>query len=389
LLDRAKLVQSLLPLDLFGMSLEFLMYAITLFGFRIFDPIPLACRTAIEQLHSGMLVLDTQGKIVSLNPAAAVIMGSPTKRLLGRSVQELLPSGFELAGDLQVTIEAEISLGDGPEIHSYQLEASALDDWRGLAVGRLLLLHDITGQKRAQAQLVEHQRALAMLHEREQLARELHDSTGQVLGYASFQLEVIHDHIKDGQAATSAGKIAEANSQLMEAGNQLSRLSSVVEEAHADVREYILNLRSAPSDQRPFFAALRHYLDGFSQNYGIQTELSVASGVEEGRFEPGMQMQLFRIIQEALSNARKHAGASCVQVSFETRDHLVHIHIEDNGCGFDPAQMMIGGGKHFGLRFMRERAEVMGGSLQVESTPGKGTRVEVHIPGLEAKSCVS
>ena len=87
------------------------------------------------------------------------------------------------------------------------------------------------------------------------------------------------------------------------------------------VREYFLNLRLAPSDQRPFFATRQHYLDGFSQNYGIQTELAVEPGVDEGKFDPGAQMQLFRIIEEALSNARKHAGASCVQISFEMPDH--------------------------------------------------------------------
>jgi PAS domain-containing protein len=84
LLDRVHLVQSLLPFDLLGMSLEFLMYAIVLFGFRILDPIPLARQTVIQQLQSGMLVLDPQGKIVSLNPAAAAFLSSPAKSLLDR-----------------------------------------------------------------------------------------------------------------------------------------------------------------------------------------------------------------------------------------------------------------------------------------------------------------
>jgi signal transduction histidine kinase len=224
-----------------------------------------------------------------------------------------------------------------------------------------------------------------MLHEREQLARELHDSTGQVLGYAGFQLEVVHDRIMDGQAALSAGQVADVHTHLAEAGNQLTRLSSIVAEAHADVREYILDLQVAPSDQRPFFATLQHYLDGFSLNYSIQTELLVGPGVDEGKFDPEAQMQLFRVIQEALSNARKHAGASCLQVSFEKQDHLVRIRIQDNGRGFDPARAMSDGGSHFGLRFMRERAEQIGGNLRVQSATGEGTCVTLDVP-VEGKT---
>jgi signal transduction histidine kinase len=364
LLERVYFFRSVPPLDLLGMSFEFLMYAIALFGFRIFDPIPLARRTAIEQLHSGMLVLDTQGVIVSLNPAAIAILRSPAKRLLGRSIQELLPSGFELAGDLQDTIKAEISLGVDPEIRSYQLEASALNDWRGLAVGRLLLLHDVTGQKRAQAQILEQQRALATLTERERLARELHDSLGQVLGFTSLTLGAARKMIADGK--------------LEKADDHLAHLENIVAEAHADVREYILDLRIAPTRERPFFVALQSYLDGFRQNYDIQVEVSIGRGVDDSVFAPEAQVQLFRILQEAFSNARKHAGTDCLQVSFEKEDDLVRMFIQDNGRGFDPARAASEG--HFGLRFMRERAEQLGGRLRVDSAPGKGTCVVVELP---------
>jgi len=364
LLERIYLLRSVPPLDLLGMSFEFLMYAIALFGFRIFDPIPLARRTAIEQLHSGMLVLDTQGKIVSLNPAAAAILGLPAKRLLGRSIQELLPASFDLVRDLQTTVQAEISLGEGAETRSYQLAASALNDWRGLAVGRLLLLHDITDQKRAQAQLVEHQRALAMLNEREQLARELHDSLGQVLGYTTLRMEATRKLIAD-------GKLASADDHLVQ-------MEHIVADAHADVREYILDLHTAPTDQQPFFSTLQYYLDGFLKNYGIRVDLSTGAGVKDMILSPDAQMQLFRIIQEAFSNARKHAQTDCVQLSFEIIDGKLRIRIQDNGRGFDPTQ--TAGEGHFGLRFMRERVESLGGRLQVDSSPGEGVCIEVEIP---------
>jgi signal transduction histidine kinase len=424
LLVTTQAIQSDLLFGVPPIAIEYLMYAIALFGFRIFDPLPVARQTVIEQAHAGMLVLDSQGKIVSMNPVAEWILGEPAQQAKGKPVRELLPDypdgpladpgGIEIELSLPNTHTQGIpegqeyppgrtlpeghslgrtpgtlrdgagtardGVGVGPEVRCYTLAISLLNDWRGLAVGRLLMLHDVTEQKRAQTLIVDQQRALAMLHEREQLARELHDSIGQVLGYAGFQLEVVHDRINDGNSALSAGQVEDVHTHLAEAGNQLTRLISVMEEAHADMREYILNLRLTPSDQKPFFATLRHYLDGFSQNYGIQTEFSVGPGVDEGKFGPEVQMQLFRIIQEALSNARRHAAASCVQVSFEKQDPLVRIHVQDNGQGFDPALAVSDGSSHFGLRIMQERAEQMGGSLRVQSAPGAGTCIEVDVP---------
>ena len=100
--------------------------------------------------------------------------------------------------------------------------------------------------------------------------------------------------------------------------------------------------------------------------------------MEEGIFTSEAQVQLLRIIQEAFSNARKHAQASCMHLSFEREDGLVCIRIQDNGKGFEPTQAASDG--HFGLRIMRERAEQLGGHLEVNSATGMGTCVEVEIP---------
>ena len=379
LLDRLGVFHSDLPLGMFGMAVEFLMYTIALFGFRIFDPITLARQSVVAQMSDGMLVLDNQGRLDSLNPAAQTILGAPEKQLLGRSIDDLLPGQAGAREDVQPG-QVEICLPGGPGARFYQMEISALSDWRGSPVGRLVMLHDVTEQKQAQAQIIAGQRALAILKEREQLARELHDSIGQVLGYTGFQLEAVQVHVSAGQAALEAGQPAQAGKPLEQAQSQLARLSNIVAEAHADLREVILNLRLAPSEQHEFFATLQQYMHGFSQNYGIQAELTLGPGTGQASFEMGMQLQLFRIIQEALSNARKHAGASRVQVVFEKQDARLLIRIEDNGQGFDPAQVSSAGGRHLGLRFMRERAEAIGGSLQVHTAPGAGTRVELDLP---------
>lgn len=370
LLEKAHILHADLPLDTLAMAFAFLAYAIVLFRFHILDPIPLAHQTAIEQLQAGMLVLDPQGRVSSLNPAAERMLGATAGRLRGRPIEELLPACLDppLAGPGGTEIELGLPEGgqDGAGLRQYSLAVSPLKDWRGLEAGRLLLLRDVTEQKRAQAQILEQQRALAMLHEREHLARELHDSIGQVLGFASLKTEAARKLLADGK--------------LAKADDQLARLGDIMAEAHADVRETILNLRSAPTAERPFFSALQAYLDGFRQNYGVRVECSIGPQVDASVLASETQMQLFRIVQEAFSNVRKHADADCLWLSFEREDRLVRVRIRDNGRGFDPQQVAATAGSHLGLGFMAERAEQMGGVLSVTSVPGEGTCVEVQVP---------
>lgn len=367
LLDQARVLRSDLSLDAIGIAFAYVMYSIALFRFHVLNPIPLARQIVIDQMREGMIVVDHQGRVASLNPAGAAFLGLAEEQACGRLLQEVLPS-YPLLPDTNSS-EAEISLGTGSGARTYLLSPSSLKDWRGQEAGRLLLLHDVTESRQTQAQILEQQRALSMFREREQLARELHDGLGQVLGYTGLRMEATRKLLADGKLAT--------------ADDQLVKLENIIADAHADVREYILNLRTTPTGERPFFATLQYYLDGFLKNYGLRGDLSIGPGVEEGVLAPEAQVQLFRIIQEAFSNARKHAQANCVHLSFEREDGLVRIRIQDDGQGFNPDQAANEG--HFGLHIMRERAEQLGGHLQVVSTPGSGTSVDVEIP-MEGKN---
>jgi signal transduction histidine kinase len=111
--------------------------------------------------------------------------------------------------------------------------------------------------------------------------------------------------------------------------------------------------------------------------------LSVGAGVDESLLNPEAQMQLFRILQEAFSNARKHAEMDRMRASFELEDGHLCMRIQDNGKGFDPDRALAAESAHFGLRFMRERAEQLGGILLVNSAPGEGTCVVVTVPVKE------
>jgi PAS domain S-box-containing protein len=365
----------LLDLSLFVILLPWTTYAIALFAFHILDPLPFARRAVIEQMHAGVVVFDVAWRVASLNPAAETILGIHNGIARGKTWEELgsparsLPSltGSGSDRDGPAAEDPEMTFGGSAGERHYAAALSPLRDFRGLLTGHLLMLRDVTDERRAQAQVLEQQRSLAMSKERELLARELHDGIGQVLGYAGFQVASAGQLIDGGQAAAARA--------------QLDRLASVLQEAHADLRQQILDLRAAPAPHEPFVVAVRRYLEGFASNYDIQAGLVVAGELDGGALPPEAQAQLLRILQEALSNARRHSGARWVQVTLGAEGGTLRMSVEDDGCGFDLDGAVAGG--HLGLDLMRQRAAELGGGLRLESGSGAGTRVVVEVPCRE------
>jgi PAS domain S-box-containing protein len=367
LLEMLYVVRSHLPLDILGILVVFVAWAIVLFGFRILDPVPLAHRAVIAQMRDGLLVVDAEGRVASLNPAAQAMMGAPARTALGQPVRDLLPEVPNVDEDRLAagTEPVELRLGTEPQARYYLLEASTLKDVRGLTVGSLVLLHDVTEQRRAQAQILEQQRALAMLQEREQLARELHDTLGQVFAFVNTQGQTV-------RRLLSRGDVARADELV-------ARLVEVAREADIDIRESILGLRETLSE-RGLFPALAHYLWQYERHYGIRAELIVSDILTDTAFEPRVAVHLLRIVQEALTNVRKHAGARSVRVAFAVEAGQATVTVQDDGQGFDPGARDIGSGSRVGLRVMRERATEVGGTVRVDSAPGQGTCVTVEVP---------
>jgi PAS domain S-box-containing protein len=369
ILEAVGVVHSDVPLDVLVIGYLFLSYAVALFGFRILDPIALARQTVIAQIRDGMMVLDADQRVTSLNPAAQAILGMSVRSALGRPIQDLLPPYAQVAGrtfEGEASTSTEIRIGTGQDARDYVLVTSELKDWRGLGIGRLLLLRDVSDQKLAQARIVEQQRSLATLQERERLARELHDSVGQTLAAARLQASTVRMLLSRGET-TKADKA-------------LEQMAAMTVAAEADVREYLLGAKTCFSAELPFFAALREYARRFCQQYGLDVELSVSPQLESRGLDPAVEMQLLRIIQEALSNVRKHACATNAQVAFTLSGPMMQVTITDDGQGFDPKGIAARDAEGFGLQAMRERAEGLGGGLQVDSAPGQGTRVIVQAP---------
>ncbi|MBI4296553.1 MAG: GAF domain-containing protein [Chloroflexi bacterium] len=207
---------------------------------------------------------------------------------------------------------------------------------------------------------------LAILRERERIAREMHDGMAQLLGYINTQ--------------TIAVKKLLSDKRLAEAHEELTRMEEVTRSLYADVREGIVGLRIAARGSDGLLAAVREYADRYIEMSGVSVELEVCSGAEAIQLAPSADIQLIRIIQEALTNVRKHSEATRATVTFQHLGNDLKVSIVDNGRGFEPTRLPSTGWPRFGLQTMRERAEAIGGTLRLDTAPGKGTRVEIQLP---------
>lgn len=219
------------------------------------------------------------------------------------------------------------------------------------------------------AQLFSKRGAIAVLEERQRVAREVHDGLAQTLGYLNVQMGIV-DHLL-------------ASDDLAKAKAELKTMTQVTRDAYEGLRLSIMDLRTPLSPTGGLRRTLREYLQRFSLQTGIQCHFEGHRG-SAATLSPSAEVQLTRIVQEALANVKKHAPAAEVWLSVEANERLVRVVIRDNGPGFDPASVPQSG--RYGLQTMRERAEGIGGSLLIESHADAGTRLEVTIPIDEAKA---
>lgn len=215
------------------------------------------------------------------------------------------------------------------------------------------------------AQLYRQLHHMAALEERDRLARTLHDDLSQGLGYLKIKATITDELL--------------ANGQIEKAQESLIELKRVCQMLYTDVREEIFNLRTVIQERFGFFTTLQEYLSDYRTHYGLQVDLVIDNECLP-EFSPQTASQLLRIIQEALTNVRKHSAATKVRLRCSLNSDNVCIHIEDDGQGFhlDPQRQQ--NGQHYGLQIMKERAESVGGSLKLDSEPGRGTRVIVCVP---------
>src|ERR671932_1501680 len=210
------------------------------------------------------------------------------------------------------------------------------------------------------ARLHERARQAAVLEERHRLARELHDSVTQSLYGIALYAEAAARALADGDAES--------------AGTNLQDITETTQEALGEMRLLLFELRPPHLDERGLAGALRSRLQAVEARAGLKTEFDCQG---EGRLAPETEQELFRLAQEALNNVLKHAHARHVCVRLDLTGDQVVVEVADDGVGFEPSSPEAEG---YGLPSMRERAERLGGTVEIDSGPGAGTRVRVEVP---------
>ncbi|MEJ7804575.1 MAG: ATP-binding protein, partial [Telluria sp.] len=212
------------------------------------------------------------------------------------------------------------------------------------------------------------EREMAVSEERNLVAQGLHDSIAQGLNFLNLQVQMLDQSVKD--------------KNIDEVADIVPLLRAGVQESYEDVRELLHNFRSRLAEGN-LVASLEGTMDKFRRQTGIAAEL--VADVDGAPFPREQQLQLLFIVQEALSNVRKHADASSVVVRLEDR-HDFTLSITDDGAGFDPAHLDSKGDVHIGIHIMRERAHRIDAALAVASAPGSGTSITLTLPQAQRRA---
>ncbi len=234
-------------------------------------------------------------------------------------------------------------------------------DWRRLSTADLQLLYtigDMLGMAIERARLFTHSTQLGALEERNRLAREIHDTLAQGLTAVSLQLE-------------SADALLETGTNPAHAQQSVQQALSLTRANLEEARRSVLDLRAAPLEGRTLSEALTELAE--QADFPVQFKMTAS----HRSLPPRIEIGLYRIAQEALTNIGRHAQATTAVLELTLAPKNVRLVIADNGRGFDPAQVPPG---RFGLVGLRERVKLLNGRLHLDSSPKIGTRLDVHIP---------
>jgi len=327
-------------------------------------------RALFESAPDGIVLVDEDGAIRDVNPHALDMFGYAREEILGQPIEILVPPDVRDVhrAERQVYMASPRArpMGIGLELRGCRKDGSQFPveiSLSPMAVGEscqvISIIRDVTERRRLQAFGAEALRAAE--EERQRIARELHDDTAQRLAGLMLMLRV-------------AGQIDDRE----ERERRLEQVREEIAETADAVRRIARGLRPPALDEVGLAAALESLVSSLRRAHSIDIEMTADR--PRDRLEADAELALYRIVQEALSNAVRHSGASRVVVSLQTEDGMVRAEVEDDGRGFVVDRAYGNEGQGLGMIGMRERARNAGGSLEIESAPAAGTRVRVELP---------
>ena len=348
----------LTPLDLTPLSFLVVaaLIALAIYRYQLFGLLPIAQDQLVRELREGLLVLDVEGRIVSVNPAWNALFNARPAQV-GGTAQDTLAATPPLSKMAEGALEhVELELRADP-LQLVEVQASSVQDRHGRVQGRLLLARDVTQRRIAGAVIAEHEQSLAISAARRRFDKELKDTLARVLRFVRGQITTASDLIARGDLALAIALLARLETIAGEADRQIT----------ADMQD------GAPAQTDDFFQALRHYLRQYSQVSGIYAVLNVPDVTTGVALLPIVEAQVMRMIQEALNEMRAQKQAHAAQVSFAREADFVQITIANDGRFNDEAVVRL-------LEGLSERAAAVGGRAQVDQTSEGGAAIRISVP---------
>ncbi len=344
----------------------------TIFRYKMFELVPVARTMVMDTMNVGFMVLDLQDKVMDMNPALLKIFDIPRTQFYDIDIKEVCRNIPEMVDAYLIKLaHFEFTINRQDKKYIYEVLFNPLYDKKGNLIGKIAIVYEITDKKQAQQEFLKHQQTLACMAEKEQLARDLHDNLGQLLGFINMQAMGINQELN--------------NVGINIVSDKLEQLAKFTQIAHSEVRDYIREVRTTVNLEQDFINQIKNIISLFEYQTGINIYLDNACNLSGEKVNPYLRTNLLNIINEALNNIRKHAEARMVQITLEIIDQLLYISVKDDGKGF--CSTSVGSSKgSFGLGIMQERAALIGAQIHIQSEIGKGTLVTVSVPFVEGRN---
>jgi PAS domain S-box-containing protein len=334
-----------------------------------------AYRMLVEAMSEGAATLSRNGAVLYCNRRFAELMGRPQKKVVGIAVQSLVAKTergkFEafLSEAQKAVAKGEFNLrcGDGSLVPVY-LSLNRFPGYKGHALG--MVITDLSEQKRTQAAEIKQAEAMHRLllehtlsaqeEERRRIARELHDEAGQLLTSLLVGLRTL-----------------EGSRNLIDVKAQGHRLREIAAQAIDEVGRLARGLHPTVLDDHGLGVALSRYVTEYMKTHNIAVDLKL-NELDSSTLPSSVQIGLYRILQEALTNVARHSRSKSVSIKFARLAAALEVVVVDDGCGFDAKAVAVSSHR-LGIQSMKERVAMLGGTLSFTS-PRRGTKILVRVP---------
>jgi PAS domain S-box-containing protein len=335
-----------------------------------------AYRMLVEAMSEGAATLSSDGAVLYSNRKFAEMIHKPPGKVVGLAVRSLVVGkerdrfGTLLAKAQKGVAKGEFNLrsGDGSLVPIH-LSLNRFRGYEGHALG--MVVTDLSEQKRKQAEEIKQTETMHRLllerafsaqeEERHRIARELHDEAGQLLTSLLVGLRTLEDSRNMAAAKAQGHRLREITAQAIDEIGRLAR-----------------GLHPGVLYDHGLGVALSRYVAEYTKTHKIAVDLTL-DGLDSCKLQPAVQVRLYRILQEALTNVAKHAEAKAVSIVVECSATALKVAVTDNGRGFNTKVLAVVSSNRLGIQGMRERASMLGGTISFTSK-GRGTRILLQIP---------